>query len=296
MAALALVINLHAAPRSSTSYTVATESADSGGSRATSSSYTSETSLGGITGIATVAAPVETVKSGFIGQLYEVTALQLAASPTTVNEGATRQLAASLLHDDLTTTSLLPTAISWGVQSGPITSISSNGLATAGTVFQNTNATVNALYATFTGTLSLSVINVSNDDLPGYSGDGIDDAWQAQYFGLNNPNAAPNAITDGTGLTNLFKFTAGLIPNNSNSRFIFNPQPVPASPGQMSLTINPRFSDRTYTVVTSTTLGPSAIWTPLTTFTISDNGNNRTITDTSAAGPRKFYRVEISKP
>ena len=284
-----------AGPRTSANYTVATDTADSGGNRAASAVYSNDGSAGGIAGISTVASPAETMKSGFIGQLTDATALQLAASPATVNEGGTRQLSASLLNDDLTTTALLATEVAWGIQSGPLT-IDSNGLATAGIVFQNTNATVNALFSSYTGTLPLSIINLSNDDVPGYSGDGLDDAWQAQYFGLNNPNAAPNAITDGTGLTNLFKFIAGLIPNNSASKFIFNPQPVPATPGQMSLTINPRFPDRTYTIKTSNTLGPGAVWTNLTTFTISDNGNTRTITDTSATGSRKFYRVEISKP
>ncbi len=284
----------HADPRASANYAVITDTTDAGGQRTTSAAYRND---GGLTDVADISTSAnDTIKPNYIGQLTDATALQLAASPATLNEGTTCQLSASLLNDDLTTTALLANAVSWGVQSGPITSIDSNGLATAGTVFQNTSATVNGLYSPFTGTLSLSVINISNDDLPGYSGDGLDDAWQAQYFGLNNPNAAPNAITDGTGLTNLFKFTAGLIPNNSASKFIFNPQPVPATPGQMNLVINPRFTDRTYTIKTSNTLGPSAVWTNLTTFTISDNGNTRTITDTAATGPLKFYRVEITKP
>ena len=130
----------------------------------------------------------------------------------------------------------------------------------------------------------------------GYSGDGIDDSWQFQFFGLNNPLAIPTADPDFDGQNNVFEFTAGLIPNNSTSRFLFDPHPVPAAPGQLRLIINPRFPDRTYTVVTSPTLGEGAVWTPLTTFTITDNGNTRTITDTNAIGTRKFYRVEITNP
>ena len=78
------------------------------------------------------------------------------------------------------------------------------------------------------GTLNPSVMNVNTDGIPGYSGDGLDDAWQAQYFGLNHPYAVPNALTDCTGLTNLFKFTARLIPNNSAAKFIFYLEPLPA--------------------------------------------------------------------
>ena len=75
------------------------------------------------------------------------------------------------------------------------------------------------IYAGNTGTLALSVLNVNTDDLPGYLGDGIDDAWQVQYFGLNNPQAAPTVDADGTGQTNFFKHIAGLNPLDPNSRF-----------------------------------------------------------------------------
>lgn len=51
----------------------------------------------------------------------------------------------------------------------------------------------------------------------------------------------------------------------------------------------------THTMQTSTTLlCPS--WTPLSTFTLSDNALTRTRTDTNATETRKFYRVDISKP
>lgn len=300
-ALIATLVVLHsscliAGPRSSTSYTLITDAIGAGGEHSTSAAYTNDGSAGGMTGLATAASPAQTMKSGYIAQLTDATALQLAASPLTMDEGGTRQLSASLLNDDLTTTGLLATAVSWGVQSGPVSSVTAGGLATAGVVYQNTDATVSGLHATFSSTLTLSVLNVNTDDLPGYSGDGIDDAWQFQYFGLNNPLAAPGAVTDGTGLTNLFKFTAGLIPNNSASKFTFDPQAVPAAPGQMKLVIHPRLADRTYTIRTSTTLGTGAVWTTLTGHTISDNGLTRTITDTDASGARKFYRVEILKP
>lgn len=64
----------------------------------------------------------------------------------------------------------------------------------------------------------------------------------------------------------------------------------------MNIVIHPRFADRTYNIKTSPILGPSPVWPPLMIFTISDNGNTRTIIDTSTTGPAKFYRVEIMKP
>ncbi|MBL9114373.1 MAG: hypothetical protein JNJ83_05150 [Verrucomicrobiaceae bacterium] len=288
------VASAYAGPRTSANYRILTDTANAGGQRTTSLSYTNTSSAGGMVGTST--APAQTAKSGYIAQLTEATTLQLTASPTSVNEGTTRQLSASLLNDDLTTTSLLASAVTWSVQSGPLISISTGGLASADIVYEDTTAVAHCAYGGVTGTLDLTVLNVSNDDLPGYSGDGLDDSWQFQYFGLNNPLAIPTADPDFDGQDNLFEFTAGLIPNSSSSRFIYDSKPVPGVPGQMRIIINPRLPDRTYTVVVSPTLGASAVWSPLTTFTINDNGNTRTITDTSATGQRKFYRVEITNP
>jgi hypothetical protein len=64
----------------------------------------------------------------------------------------------------------------------------------------------------------------------------------------------------------------------------------------MRLQIAPRLTDRTYVIESSPTLGLSANWQPLTSFTTSDAGNVRTITDLSATGAAKFYRVRITGP
>lgn len=37
-------------------------------------------------------------------------------------------------------------------------------------------------------------------------------------------------------------------------------------------------------------------WLPLPSFTTADNGTQRTVTDLSATGGTKFYRVEITLP
>jgi hypothetical protein len=176
-------------------------------------------------------------------------------------------------------------SITWSVQSGPLAGISASGLATAATVYQNTAATAQGGYLSLAGTLNLTVLNVSNDDIPGYSGDGLDDAWQVQYFGLSNPDAAATSDSDHDGQDNLFEFTAGLDPTSGTSRFLLSNARPAGQPGQMEIVISPR-----------PTLGPGAVWTPLTGFTFNDNGTTRTITDTSATGAAKFYRTEITKP
>ena len=286
----------HAGPRTSANYSITTDTTDSGGARATSTAYTNDGSAGGASGLSSVASPSETAKSGYLGQLYEVTALQLAASPTTVNEGETRQLSGWEAVDDGSINALPATSITWSVMAGPFTGIDASGLATAAIVYEDTLATVQGDHGGLTGTLDLTVLNVNSDDLPGYNGDGIDDAWQFQYFGLNNPLAAPGIDADFDGQDNLFEFTAGIVPTDPNSRFLLRSTTTPGQPGQMNLIISPRLPDRIYTVKTSPTLGSLATWTDLTTFTFSDNGNERTITDTAATGPRKFYQVQIGMP
>ena len=85
-------------------------------------------------------------------------------------------------------------------------------------------------------------------------------------------------------------------PTSAASRFLLSNAPVPNQPGQMNLVFSPLVAGRTYTVKASTTLGPSAVWTDLTSFTILDNGTTRTITDLDATGSAKFYNVEIERP
>ena len=98
--------------------------------------------------------------------------------------------------------------------------------------------------------------NVKTDDLPGYLGDGIDDVWQVQYFGLNNPQAAPTVDADGTGQTNFLKYIAGLNRLDPNSRFTLTAQPVAGRPGRKNLIFSPRLTDRTYMVKSKTDLSP----------------------------------------
>ncbi len=285
----------HAGPRTSASYNIATDTADGGGKRATSASYTNDGSAGGVAGISTVAAPAETAKSGYIGQLFAITGLTLTAASLNVNEGTTDQLAAWQALDDATFLAVPAASVAWSVASGPLTGISAAGLATAGIVYQDTAATAQGIFSGDTGTLGLTVKNVNPDDFGSYAGDGIDDAWQNQYFGLNNPNAGPAVDFDGTGQTNLFKYIAGLNPLDG-SRFTLSIASVAGQPGQKAITFAPRLTDRTYTVTARPALTAGS-YAPLTNPSApNDAGQRRTITDLSAGGAAKFYRVEITKP
>lgn len=264
---------------------------DAAGSRITSASYSADGSLGGITGVSTSTAPARAIKQGFVAQLTDVSALTISAAASTINESASTQLSATLSLDDATFLSLATSSVTWATVSGPIASINGNGLVTADVVYQNTTATVNGSFLGRLGSLGLSIQDTIPDNYGSYAGDGLGDDWQVQYFGFNNANATAEIDFDGDGFNNLNEYNAGTAPNSAGSHFLLLANFSSNSTRQISF--SPRFSDRTYRVEYSTDL---ASWSPLTSYTTSDSGITRTITDSSAALPRKFYRITYSKP
>ena len=286
-----------AGQRASTSYSISAETADMAGSLVTSPSYANVGSAGGIVGLSVLAStPVEIAKAGYIGQLFELTGLALSSAMPSVNETATVQLGVWQLLDDATCQATDPALAEWSVVSGPLTGISGTGVATADAVFEDTLATEGGTVGSFSATLDINVVNSNADNFGSYAGDGLDDSWQVQYFGRNNPLAAPNCDADGTGQTNLFKYVAGLNPLDPNSRFRFKIEPVPGQPARKKLVFSPRFDDRTYEVTTKARLSPTESWSSLIAAPPTDNGDERTVIDTAASTPTKFYRIIISKP
>ena len=172
--------------RTSTNYAIAAESISISGSRATSGNYTLDGSVGGIVGFSSVSSPTtRTAKLGYIGQLYEVTGLTLTSASSELSETDTLQLNAAQTLDDASFLEVPATSVAWGVISGPLTSINSNGLAASGNVYVDTSAVAQGDFAGFTGTLALTVKNVTFDDFGSYATDGIDDAWQVNFLGLD---------------------------------------------------------------------------------------------------------------
>ena len=121
--------------------------------------------------------------------------------------------------------------------------------------------------------------------------------WRQTYFGspANSGQGADTADSDGDGFTNLFEYVAGLIPTSAASRFNMGVAPVPGQPGRKAITFDPIVAGRSY-LVTSKASFTDPTWLPLTSFTTVDNGTQRTVTDLSATGGTKFYRVEITLP
>lgn len=203
----------HADPASSAAYSIPAQTISAGQARSQSALYANHGTTEPVGGTAQAPSPNVVSRHGFMGQLYEVTALQLAASSATMNEAASQQLGAVQLLDDLTLIAVPPASITWSISGGPL-SIQADGVAAASAVFQNTAAVVQGIYAGQTGTMGLTVLDTIPDNFGTYAGDGIGDDWQVQYFGQNNPGAAPALDPDGDGLRNLLEFATGLNPTS----------------------------------------------------------------------------------
>jgi hypothetical protein len=285
-----------AGPRTSAQYGVATEVEDGGGQRAASALYSNDGSIAPVAG-GISAAPGQVGKSGYLGQVYEVTGLAVSGAHPAVDEAATLQLAAWEIVDDATFLAVPAQAVDWEVVSGPVAGIDADGVATAQSVYQTTPATVQGTFAGRSGDLTFTVNNVAFDDFGPYAADGLPDEWQVQYFGPANASGkgGPDDDFDGTGQTNLFKYTAGLNPIDPKSRFDLSIELAPGSPRSVGIRFSPVVSGRVYKVESTSSL-TTPEWRSLTSATEADNGTTRTVTDTDAAELVKYYRVQILKP
>ncbi|HLP08796.1 MAG TPA: hypothetical protein VK178_11570 [Opitutaceae bacterium] len=233
-------------------------------------------------------------RSGYVGQLYDVVALEIAAMPTSVNERATTQLAAGATLDDGTLLVPAPSEVRWTVVSGPVTTIAADGTAAAGNVYQHTSATVRGAYAGVSATLAVTVLNLTSDDFGPYAGDGLPDDWQVTNFGAGNAKAGPTADPDGDGQSNLLECLAGTDPNSTASVFTVRIQNVAGQPARKAILFGPVVAGRTYRVLSSTDL-TAASW-PDISGALTGVSGELTFIDTAATGARRFYRVQIVAP
>lgn len=297
-AVAALTSAVMAGPRSSTSYSIATDTVDFGGQQTASGHYSHVGSLTWITGVSEAAVPAATVAHhGYIGQLYELLGYGLLASDYYPAELGVTQLFPVRSADDGTNVVIPTTGFTFSVLSGPLATISATGLVTAGAVYENTEAMVGATSPAFAGQLELPLFvqDTVPDNFGPYAGDGIADGWQFQYFGADNPLAAPALDPDGDGQTNLFEFVAGLVPTDATSLFRLRIAPVPGQPAKTFLIFGPALADRAYVVKSKPAL-PGGIWEPLSSEADDHQSPERTVTDLDAAGAKKFYQVEITRP
>jgi hypothetical protein len=124
-------------------------------------------------------------------------------------------------------------------------------------------------------------------------GDGIPDNWTMQYFGHTTGQAGDksraNDDADGTGMTNLQKFLAGLNPLDPNS--VLRISSVSRSGGTVQVGF-PSVSGKTYQLQYRDDL-VTGNWSPLVDG-IFGTGGTLQISDPSAAGiAERFYRIVL---
>ena len=281
---------------SSASFQLLSAEPGAGGGKVSGGAITAETSTGDAIagGVSGPTADQVQGKGGYTGQLYDVAGVEVSASPSSIGEGATSQLSAQADLDDDTKLALVPTELVWSVLNGPVTGISTSGVATAGLVYEDRSATLRGSYAGFDDDVAVTVLDVDPDNFGGYAGDEIDDDWQVGFFGLPpNADAGPGVDADGDEQSNLFEFLAGFSPVDRSSFFELSLLGFGA-PGVFELSINKVIPGRTYTLLSNTDLNPSYL--PVgAPFSVASEEADKPLQDTGA-GVRQFYKVRISKP
>lgn len=260
------------------------------GGRSSSADYTIDLSMesGGAAATDELA-----LRSGFAGALHDPVSLLVIPSPALVNEGAAQQLSAQHLMDDESRTPLTTAEIAWSVISGPL-SVNATGVITGGIVHANTSASLSATSGLLETIHPVIVLNIHSDNFGSYAGDGLDDGWQVQHFGTDNANAGPLLDPDRDGYNNVFEYHAGLVPVDPASTFHLRIRRLPGQPTLSEIIFSPILPGRSYTVRTNPSLETGA-WQSLTGSSTSDNGSERTVTDTAATPSRGFYRVDVVK-
>jgi hypothetical protein len=285
--------------RTSANYKVENDVLTGAGSHSVSVSYAADDAVGEVSGI-THTGDLETmVKHGFIGQLYEVSGLTILPSLLSMNENSSRQLEGRPLMNDSSVSASIATSVTWSLVSGPL-AINTLGISTADTVYMDSSAAIEGSWAGFTNAFSINILDSDKDNFGSYAGDGLEDGWQVQFFGLNNPAAAPLLDPDGDGQNNRFEFLAGVTPTDPSSIFRWRVESAPDLSGKKRLSFSPVLVDRVYTIRYTNSLGSLPLqWSTLNPAPaeIIDASGERTVIDaTSASESRRFYRLELTKP
>jgi hypothetical protein len=272
------------ADRASTNYSLTHESTTgTTGFVHTSINYTLAAS--GTPASAVMTSRNYTLRGGFAGQLIDPTGITIAG-PGSVDETGTAKLAANITFDDGTIEPDIPAT--WSLLSGPLAGVTADGEVTAGTVYAHANATVRADAQGFTDTFNFTVSDVDPDNFQTYARDGLPDFWQAGFFGIDNPLAAPDADHDADRQDNAFEFLSGHDPTDNNSRLEISP----ATPD--TITLSKVIPDRTYQLQWSANL---VDWMPIgLVLDPAAETLDQAFTDPAPdPADRRFYRIQIDR-
>jgi hypothetical protein len=173
----------------------------------------------GFGGLASVSPA--TVKSGFAGQLYDISSFTISAtSSTNVNEGALVTLSARAGLDDSSSLAVAATNVGWPAGNFPLGYFLS-GSYLGLSVYQDTAGAVTGSYLGLQSAVGVTVLDVDYDNYAtapyNFAFDGIPDSWQATNFPVGSTNAAPTADSDGDGSGAMAEYFFNTDPTSSSS-------------------------------------------------------------------------------
>ena len=243
-----------------------------------------------------VAAAGDTqIIGNWVGQLYDVTSLAVSTAPGGVDERDTRQMQAEATLDDSTRLMVDPGDVLWSESSPALAGVDEDGLVTAGTVFEDTEANLTGSYQSIHDAdgFDLTVFNVTPDDFGTYAGDGIDDDWQVGYFGLPpNPLAGPTANSDVDRDNNLAEFLGGFDPTDPDSYLQF--QLMQVSNATTTFRLNRAIPNRIYRLMETSDL--ASPFSEVLRFSVDTEEDGRTLQDPEAPEDANFYQLRIERP
>jgi hypothetical protein len=144
-------------------------------------------------------------RQGGNSMIYYATGFSVTADSLTINEqgapdtNSTRtQLRGNVVYEDATLGAVDGVQVAWTAPAinSSLVSLSDFGIASAGTVYQNTPASFTGSYGGINATSSLTVLNVLPDNYSVWADDTFNDAWEiAQGMsGAVNPHALNNGV------------------------------------------------------------------------------------------------------
>lgn len=244
------------------------------------------------------------LRGGGNSMIYYATSFTVAADAPAINEdgvadtNSTRTpLRGEVVYDDATVGLVDGAQVAWTAPASgdALASISSDGVAEAGAVYEDTDASFSGSYGGIQATNSLTVRNVLPDNYSVWAGDTFDDAWEIAE-GMTNA-VDPDATNNG-------------VPNWQLYAMGFNPaQPAPAALSAVNVTNgylavvytrNPYATNYTFTPQESGNLsaGFADMVSPVSTTNIV--GGVEQITTFGSvpinATNKQFLRVEVEQP
>ncbi|MES2597545.1 MAG: thrombospondin type 3 repeat-containing protein [Verrucomicrobiota bacterium] len=273
---------------------------DAGGRPATSVNYSQISSISTMShNVAQAAGANVTSKTGFIGQICKVNGLALTTSLVQLPELQSVRLLPFATLDDgsllaIPSITLPENAVAYAATSSWL-AVTTDGFATAAAVYQTERGVLSgATWNGFTATLqpSLTILNTDPDNFAPYALDSVDDAWQVQFFGLNNVlNGRGDFDADGDGTSNLLEWSAGTDPLDAGSRLAVTTSTAQPD-GSFVLTFS-SIVGRSYLIERSTTLS-SGSW--IVIATVQATSDTTLFTDASPPSGAAFYRLKPVMP